>query len=366
MTVPLRDGRIPVPSPLCIRGRMPLINIRVIGPLIFLLVGIASSISAQTRTVELEVYIDQRAPAGTQHQWMETLSNCGADRVSVKVGKVKPAVEETALSSGSKRIVIKAMIERNRLQVSGSAFAITDKSGIQAFIKRLRDDGAETGLAEKKAFGLTSPQLVELHEKLSAPINFPTKGISAREGLVKVSNLLNVNFQLDNVAAEALDSDETVYEDLIGLSSGTAIAMMVRPLGLVFQPEREQGKSMTFNLVDAQDAKEHWPIGWPPQGLPVNVCPPLFEKTDLEIRRFPLKATLDAMEKRTKVPFIYDRNAISKAGIELDQVKVELIQDKITYMSAVSKLLGQSKPGLKQELRVDENGKPFLWITTLR
>jgi hypothetical protein len=35
-------------------------------------------------------------------------------------------------------------------------------------------------------------------------------------------------------------------------------------------------------------------------------------------------------------------------------------------MAAIGKLLRQTKPGSIQELRLDEAGKPFLWISTMR
>jgi hypothetical protein len=119
-------------------------------------------------------------------------------------------------------------------------------------------------------------------------------------------------------------------------------------------------------IVNSQKSQEHWPIGWPPEALPVKIAPKLFERLDLEIRGFPLQATLDAIEKRTEVNFVYDHNGIVRAGIETSEVNVSLVQNKVTYMTAIGKLLRQTKPGMIQELRVDEAGKPFLWISTMR
>ncbi len=94
------------------------------------------------------------------------------------------------------------------------------------------------------------------------------------------------------------------------------------------------------------------------------MAPRLFERLQLEIRGFPLKDALGAIEKRTGVPFFYDYNTFARAGVELKATKVTLVQDKASFMVAIDKLLRQSKPKLIDELRVDENGKPFLWITT--
>ena len=156
----------------------------------------------------------------------------------------------------------------------------------------------------------------------------------------------------------------TVAEELNGVSAGTALAVVLRPLGLVWQPRRLPGKPLELMIVDSQESLENWPIGWPLERPPVQIEPRLFERLQLEIRGYPLGDALDAIEKRTGVSFFYDHNSLARAGVELKKTKVTLIQDKASFMVAIDKLLRQCKPQLIDELRVDENGKPFLWITT--
>lgn len=326
----------------------------------------ASTGFGQSRMIELEVYVDDRAPLGTAQDWMEALNDCGADRISVKTGLLAaPIAEETELGKSS-LILVKGTIEQNRIWLPGGTFGIADKKGIAALLKQIREDGTAVALADKLAFGLTAPQLVELNTQLTAPIDFSTKGASIRDSLTQISQKIGHKFQLDPAATKALASNETIVEELKGISAGTAIAIMVRPLGLVLQPERKQGETAKLAIIDSQSSKEHWPIGWPPEQLPVKAAPKLFERLDLEIRGFKLQSTLDAIQKRTEIPFVYDQNSLARAGIEIDEVKVTLVQKKVSYMSAIGKLLRQTKPGLIQELRVDEGGKPFLWISTMR
>lgn len=343
-------------------------NRNLVRGLVFSVCLIASTSTAfsQSRMIELEVYVEDRAPLGTAQNWMEALNHCGADRISVKTGSLTaPVAEETELGKSS-MILVKGTIDRNRLRLPGGSFGISDKAGIAALLKRIREDGTAVALADKMAFGLTAPQLVELNTQLSAPINFSTKGANVRDSLTQISQRTGHKFQLDEAASKALAGNDTILEELRGISAGTAIAIIVRPLGLVLQPERKQGEPAKLAIIDAQSSKEHWPIGWPPEQLPVRAAPKLFERLDLEIRGFKLQSTLDAIQKRTEVPFIYDQNSLARTGIELGEVKVTLVQNKVTYMSAIGKLLRQTKPGLIQELRVDEAGKPFLWISTMR
>jgi hypothetical protein len=345
------------------------LNYRKLIPWAVFSVWIAASAStafSQSRMIELEVYVEERAPLGTAQDWMEALNKSGADRISVKSGNLAaPIAEEKALGN-STMILVKGIIDRNRLRLPGGTYGINDQAGIAALLKRIRDDGAAVALADKMAFGLTAPQLVELNSQLSAPIDFSTKGASIRDSLTQISQTIGHKFQLDEAATKALAGDDTIAEELRGISAGTAIAIMVRPLGLVLQPERIQGQSAKLAIISSPSSKEHWPIGWPPEQLPVKTAPKLFERLDLEIRGFKLQTTLDAIQKRIEIPLVYDHNSLARAGIDLNEIKVTLVQNKVSYMSAISKLLRQTKPGLIQELRVDEGGKPFLWISTMR
>lgn len=315
------------------------------------------------RMIVVEISSDARAPVGTQQKWMKMLQDVGADRVVSKTGSSGvPTVEETQTSSAT-LIQVTGFVVGSRLQLPGGTFSIRDRARIKALLQRLRDDGAKVALAEKKAFGLTSEQLVKLHEQLAKPVEFSTAGKNAGDVVEKIATQSGLKFSLDRAAKAAINGEEKVYEELQGVSFGTALAAVVRPLGLVVQPRRKQGQSIEVHLVDSRAEGEHWPVGWPISQAPLAVAPDLFERLDIEIRGFPIKDALNAIEKRGGVPFFYDHNTLAREGIELDDVKVTLVQKKASLMVALSKLLRQSKPRMSDELRIDENGKPFVWIT---
>ncbi len=327
-------------------------------------IGAAPLVFAQSRIIELQICVDAGAQLGTQQQWMEMLADVGADRVVVQTNSTgAPTIEESQIGEAVV-IYIKGSVDGNRLLLPGGTFSIRDKGGISALIQKLRDDGAAVALAEKKAFGLTSDQLVDLNSTLGKPVNFSTKGMATGAALAKISEMLGTEFTFAPAAKRELNGSAIVTEDLKGISAGTAVAVIVRPLGLVFEPQRRQGKSLELMIVDSRESNENWPIGWPLERPPVQVEPKMFEQLALEIRGFALSDTLNAIEQRTGVPFFYDHNALARADIELSAVKVTLVTEKISYMVAVAKLLRQSKPGMIAEIRVDETGKPFLWIST--
>jgi len=316
------------------------------------------------RVVTLEIYSDAKAPVGTQQKWLQMLQDVGADRVTSKTGQPRTPEVEEIQTSGAVLIKVTGFVMGGQLKLPGGSFSIRDKTAIRDLLQRLRDDGAKVALAEKKAFGMTSEQLVGLHERLSEPVDFNTAGRNAGEVVAKLIAKSGLKFNLDNSARVAINGNEKVAEELEGISIGTALAAVVRPLGLVVQPQRKQGQTVEVNLVDSRSVKgEHWPIGWPISRAPVAVEPKLFERLDIEIRGFPMKDALDAVEKRAGVPFFYDHNTMAREGIELTETKATVVQKKAALMVVISKLLRQTKPRMSEELRVDENGKPFLWIT---
>lgn len=326
---------------------------------------LAGTAHAQNRVISLEIAASDRSELTTQQQWMEMLSGVGADRVRSRTahGQVEPKVEEVQLS-GTVSITVFGVISGRELILPGAKFGIRDAQGIRDYIQKLRDDGSKVALAEKKAFGLTSEQLIGVSEELSAVVDQTTRGEKTLSVVEQMLTQLKTPVVLDATARQALAGSTTVKEELKGLSLGTALAVAIRPLGLVLVPVREQGKSPQIQIVDSRSADESWPVGWPIEKPVDQIEPKLFENLEnIEIRGFALNSILDRFEQRLGVPFIYDQNTMAREGIELEATKVTLVKQRATYMLAITKLLSQIRPPMKQEVRVDENGKPFLWIS---
>ena len=71
---------------------------------------------------------------------------------------------------------------------------------------------------------------------------------------------------------------------------------------------------------------------------------------------------LEAIGKRVKTPVLLDRKALSKHNIDPKKASVSLPNKRTTYSLALRKLLFQAKQ--KFEVRYDDAGTPFLWVTT--
>jgi hypothetical protein len=73
---------------------------------------------------------------------------------------------------------------------------------------------------------------------------------------------------------------------------------------------------------------------------------------------------LEAIGKRVKIPIVYDRKALTQQKIDPTKTLVTLKNTRTFYASALRRLLFQAR--LKCEVRYDDSGSPFLWVTTVK
>lgn len=316
------------------------------------------------RLIELEVVADQRGELGLQHEWMEALQRVGADRVRVATSARPggPAVEE--LRTGETVVVqVRGMISGRRLKLPGGEFGIGDTDGIATLLRRIRDDGAQMALTEKMGFGLTAEQLVALHEELATPVAMGTFGQPVTAVIEGMRGALRSPLALaPEVVALLEECESPVQDELRGMSVGTALAAVARPLGLVLVPVRPQGGVVQLGLVPYDRAAEHWPVGWPVEEDLRKVAPAMFQAIDVEIRSYTLADALAAIAARMEMPLLYDQNSLAMKEVDPAAVRVELVQKKLTLNSIVTKLCAQARPALAFRVRRDEAGKPFLWV----
>lgn len=319
----------------------------------------------QKRIIQLEVSVSQRAELMTQHRWMEMLSKVGADSVRsmTSVRSKGPEIKEIQ-NSGTTIIKVVGEIKGSTLFLPGKSFSIRDPGGIQNYLSALRADGSQTALAEKHAFGLTSEQLVKVHESLSGEVKISTMDQPISDAVGHIMKNVDLELVLTSASRELMRNEARVKEELRGLSYGTALSALLRPWGKVLSIDRKPGKGPRVAIAKFNEVNEFWPVGWPNEKRTSEVYPKLMERQPIEIRNYSLSAVLGALQKRTAIPFLYDRNSIAKAGVDISGSRVTLVKKKVAYIVAIQDLLSQTKPRLRAEVRVDEADKPFLWIST--
>jgi hypothetical protein len=203
-----------------------------------------------------------------------------------------------------------------------------------------------------------------IRKQLGAKVKEATAGRRRTDVLAGIAADLRLHLPVPADAAAALAEEGPLTEELQGLASGTALAFVLRPAGYALVPKPGAG-GYDLQIVAVKNAQEIWPVGLPAEDRRRELLPVLSEVIEVQIDKGTLLTNaLAAIGGRVKAPFLIDHNALAAEGVELDKVTVQLPARKLNYSIILNSLLGQAR--LVYEVRTDEAGQPFLWITTFR
>jgi hypothetical protein len=328
---------------------------------------IRGSVLRAAPRVEVELATDGNFPATAQQQWYKLLTELKVDNLRIR--KAQPDDKSEITVAGTEKSPVYRVIGRltgnNELIVPGGRFSSRDREGLSRWLTKLRQEGPErVATKEKLPFGLLPKEFAEVHADLSHKVAFSTKGLELHQAAAKIAGALQIPLSIDKSASAGLQQAEPVQEELEGLSSGAALAYLLRPAGLVLEPRLDAAKKLQYAIARPSADRTAWPIGWPADKPAREILPELFEQLNVEIDDTPLSETLDAIAERLGAPVLYDHYALARRGIDPTKTKIKLAPTKLAYAIILKKALHQAD--LTGEWRIDETGKPLLWVTTLK
>lgn len=316
--------------------------------------------------IELELVTERGFPVTGSHEWQAALTKQRLDflRIRAQRGTEKPEINVGGTDAAPTYYVKGVLTARNQLRLPGATFGLRDKNRLADWLSRLSAGGKE-GLSSKRlAFGLTSRQLVDVRDALSKKLRSETKEKNARQIIRSMLRDLSLKTSTDPAIGQLVSPEHHVADELEGVSSGTALAAILRPFGLALVPEKDQGGMIRLRIIRAASVREFWPVGWPPEKKTRELIPKFFEFLEVEIVDTPLGETLEAIQGRLDVPMLMDHNAFAKHRIDPSRINVSFPLKRTFYKNVLDRVLTQAQ--LRAELRVDEAGQPFLWITSVR
>jgi len=313
----------------------------------------------------MELRVEQGANPTASRDWLKTLSQLGIQ--GVRIGgnaSGRPEVRNTGTAERPAFHVTGVIGRDGRLTLPGGRFRSSEGTAIARWIAGLAA-AAQPESEKKNVFGLTASQYETLRKDLAQKVEGSTKGKSIRDVANAIARQLKHPVAVAPAAREALDPKLLVREELQGVSCGTALAIALRPAGVMMQPNGSSGRAIVA-VMPAVAGAQPWPVGWPvPTGKQQReLVPPLFDFLDYEVAAVPLEELLEAIGTKLAVPLVYDQNSMALEGIDPAGVTLTLGSGKTYYGRVLAQ--GLSKARLKYEVRVDEAGHPLIWITTLK
>jgi hypothetical protein len=320
---------------------------------------------APAAEIELELVTQQGFPLTGSRQWIEVFKN---QDVQLRIRSATPGDRVEIVNRGTESAPVyhvRGLLTRqNTLMVPGGRFTPRDRAQIAAWIDKLRRGGLDpSGGSRPSAFGLTGEELVSLHESLATRVSESTKGEDPKDVIRRIASRIRTRVVVGPAARGAFVEGDTVYDELQGVSCGTALAAVVRPAGLVVVPSKV-GSEIQLSVVDSRRTSESWPIGWPPEKKERELVPKLYEFLPVEIEGAQLTEALEAVRGRLGVPMLFDQNSMARHRVDPAKVRVSLPVGRTYYKKALDRMLFQGQ--LKAEVRVDEASQPLLWVSTIK
>lgn len=297
-------------------------------------------------------------------QWYKVLTDLGIE--GLQIHSANPGEEMGISRAGSdaepRYKVVGILAADNVLYLPGGKFKPQEAGRLRKWIDDLADGGAEGVTQPRSAFGLTGSQLAEANDDLKSPLGIATKGLTADRALAQLAARIKHPIEISATARREL-AQLTVTDELSDLSCGTALAALLRPAGLAFEPERTGG-ALQYRVRPAAQGRESWPVGWKPKQRAAKALPELYQFLNVEIKDISVAEAMAAIEGRLKVPFLLDHNALAVEDIDPAKVQAAVPEKRMTYSQVLQKVLLAAR--LKYELRVDDAEKPFVWITSIK
>ena len=332
---------------------------------------------AAAPAVELELVTERGVQITAPQQWLQLLAGIGIEQVRIR--GMQPGDEPQLVNTGNAERasyhVVGVLTSREQLRLPGGTFSRADRVKLKDYFARLAADGADSVTAPHVRFGLTEKELSTVLADLAQPIDFETKGLASRGFVDRLQTKRSFKIAVDGQADRVIRSAAPLSDELRGVSAGAGLAIALRNCGLVMRPEKTVGQPIVYRVVPAgTDAvaqptigrmsapdMAYWPIGWDQGKPPGEIAPSLRESLNAEIDGYTLEEAL-----RRDRPTIEAANVHRSRGPQ--GARYRSGEDSSEAGSNADELQASDRSRARAahlgcEIRVDEAGEPFLWVT---
>lgn len=262
--------------------------------------------------------------------------------------------------------VVCGMSSDGSLQVGNRKFTMADSKELKLFLEEVILYGAGGPPDQNSRWGMTDEQLFELTRMLSEPV---TSDVEIQSPLVTVESIglpsaIRMRFTEAARGIVLRRPPESAPEmmDLKGFSKGTAVAIVLAQYHLGFRPHRIAAGSYEIEIDAGDESANLWPIGWRAQESSAIILPAYLKSIPVDVEDAAVSSLLDVICSRLEVPAYRSTFALAAEGKDLDELTYTRKNDKVSPSRLLTAIGDKLQLGF--DLRVDEAGKIFLWVTT--
>ncbi|MBI1313496.1 hypothetical protein GC176_19570 [bacterium] len=315
--------------------------------------------------ISFEILLPERRTGLNAQRWGAVFQQLGESaRFRQPLLNDKPEIKE--VRSGRTRIVTAI----GDLQPDGSIafpdhrFRLSDTRKLAEWVRELKTYGAQGSPDGRSNFGLSPSQLDQVMRTLETPVAAELSELpidqALRQFILPETLPLRLSIEAETRLSKLPDA-VVAPSDLLGLSRGTALAILLSRAHLGFRPGRTPSGSLELLAVPLVEDTGLWPIGWPLDLPPVRVAPKYVQLVLFDLNEKPLTELLDQAKRDTDLRFLVDVRRIAEREVSVDGMKVTQPRKLMTWSGLLDRA---TFPDLMPELLQDEAGRPFVWLTT--
>ena len=263
--------------------------------------------------------------------------------------------------------IIGLMEPDGRILIRDKKYSINDPQPLADLVQQVSEYGAAGPPDRSPQWGLTDEQFAFVTQQLSVPVSDQVKPRTAVEAIdsLQLPSVFQVRFA-DSAREQAFavaDIQPDALAQLVGMSKGTAMAIVLAQFGLGFRPLA--GERPGYYIIEIHAGGENdnlWPVGWKTKETLFSINPALFKAVEFELEAVELKGLIAVIADRIGLSCFYSNNRLQAAGIDPEKLTYSRKRDKVSPSRMLTLLGDKFKMGL--DVRCDEAGQCFLWVTT--
>ncbi len=280
----------------------------------------------------------------------------------------KPEIQQGKLGGFRQVKVIGQLDRQGRIVLPDRVFTRDQATKLGEYLKELKTFGGQGNPAGQPLWGLDAEQFGEFYKAFSEKVTKPAKDKPLTEAIkdleIPEEYPINMSRAAKDRLASEFPNEPASRQSLEGFSRGTAFAMLLNDYGLGFRPVRTAAGKIEIGIEPLKDSSRVWPVGWEPKESRQKTAPALFTLIPIDLEDVPLVDVLNAVSTKSKVPVRYDHYRIEANDLEMSKMKVSYPPRQTSFSLL---LRGITNPNLlAYDLKIDELGQPFIWITTLK
>ena len=330
----------------------------------------ADSKDAETHTtINIELLTGDEGVGLRAQEWQQIFQkfDCAVQiRTALPTDKVQ--TREKKVSRIRQIFIVGRLDPSGRLVFQDRAFSPSETAALGEWIRELKTYGAQGSPEGKPLWGLNEQQFEELFKEFGAIVSEETSGLALDKALAVLAPSKRFPLEQKVSARKRLAESHAVApvaHELKGFARGTALAVVLAEYGLGFRPLRTPQGSIELAVESLDRTNDAWPAGWdlPENTRPPAVVPKLYQLVPVEFAERPLPEALKSVSDQTGLTILHDDWRIRSKGIKVDEIRVKHSPKQTTFDLVLGRITTPHL--LLYRLRLDETGRPFVWITTL-